>query len=245
MREVPSASWRVELDGDVLTEHEPERPFSGASMIKTPLAALLVADLAAGRRAWTDQVPVSEVMRAPGDGLLCGLALPRTVALDELLTLMIAVSDNTATNAVIECLGGLEAANARMREAGWSARVNRWIGAVSDEPLSRLSLADHQAALASVLAAGTGFERAFLVQQDRRALARPLRLEMPFAHKTGTIDRVRHDAGALLLDSGTLWIGCFTDGGPVEEHVDHPSCLAMAAAARDTLAALGLERCLV
>jgi hypothetical protein len=85
----------------------------------------------------------------------------------------------------------------------------------------------------------------FLYQQDRRSLARWLSLSASFAHKTGTVDRVRHDAGVLICDQVELWVGCFTDGGPTDEYVDHPSCLGMASAMRDTLRALGLTSSLV
>lgn len=261
MAAVPVASWQVRLNDEVLTEREPHRLFSGASMIKTPLAALFVEDLAAGCRAWDDKVAVTEEMRAPGDGLLRNLDLPRAVTLDKVLMLMIAVSDNTATNALIAAAGGLEAVNERMERAGWSSRVRRWIGGqhVVDDGedvagdrglpsaagLSWMSIADHQDALARIVALDERTTRAFLVQQDRRALARWVTDSAGLAHKTGTVDRVRHDAGVLLGEHGELWVACFTDGGPQDEFVDHPSCVAMGVAMRETVRALDLAQCLV
>jgi beta-lactamase class A len=255
------ASWQVRLADAVLTQEVPERVFSGASMIKTPLAALIAEDIASGQRHWGDPIEVEEPMRAPGDGLLSGMDLPRTLALDEAVTLMVAVSDNTATNAVIDTLGGLGSVNARMAHAGWSARILRTVGgrdvardverlaADPDLPtpagLSRMTLLDHQDALARLRAAGARAEAPFLYQQDRRSLARWLALSASFAHKTGTIDGVRHDAGVLICDQTELWVACFTDGGPADEYVDHPSSVAMASAMRDTLRALGLTSSLV
>jgi beta-lactamase class A len=258
---VPFASWQVRLGDAVLAQEAPERVFSGASMIKTPLAALIAEDIVSGRRDWSDRIEVQEDMRAPGDGLLTGMDLPRALALEEVVMLMVAVSDNTATNAVIDTLGGLGAANARAAQAGWSARIRRTSGGrdVADDAnqlaadpglptpagLSRVTLLDHQDALARLRAAGPRAVAPFLYQQDRRSLARWLSLAAPFAHKTGTVDRVRHDAGVLICDQVELWVACFTDGGPTDEYVDHPSCLAMASAMRDTLRALGLTSCLV
>jgi beta-lactamase class A len=258
---VPFASWQVRLDDAVLTQEAPDRVFSGASMIKTPLAALIAEDIVSGRRDWSDPVEVEEPMRAPGDGLLSGMDLPRTLALEEVVMLMVAVSDNTATNAVIDTLGGLRAVNAHMAQAGWSARIRRTSGgrAVADgadqlpaDPglptpagLSRMTLLDHQDALARLRAAGPRAVAPFLFQQDRRSLARWLSLAASFAHKTGTVDRVRHDAGVIICDQIELWVACFTDGGPTDEYVDHPSCLAMASAMRATLRALGLTSSLV
>jgi beta-lactamase class A len=258
---VPFASWQVRLGDEVLTQEAPERVFSGASMLKTPLAALISEDVVSGQRQWCDAVQVAEVLRAPGDGLLSGMKLPRTLALDEALMLMIAVSDNTATNAVIDALGGLDAVNARLAHAGWRARVRRSIGgrdvasdaeqfaAESDLPtpagFGRMTLLDHQDALAKVRAAGDRAASPFVYQQDRRSLARWLSPSAAFAHKTGTIDGVRHDAGVLIQDQAELWVACFTDGGSTDEYVDHPSCVAMASAMRDTLRGLGLTSCLV
>lgn len=254
---VPFASWQVRLDDLVLTEETPDRPFSGASMIKTALAALVADDVIAGHRTWRDAVWVAQVMLAPGDGLLSGMSLPRTIPLDEALTLMIAVSDNTATNALVETLGGLAAVDERMTSAGWSARLLRWVGSkrvlngaerVSADPrlptpcgLSRVSILDHQLALERIRTAGARVMAPFFYQQDRRSLARWVSGSARFAHKTGTIGNVRHDAGVLMSDLGELWVACFTDGGPSDEFVDHPSCLAMASAMRDTMQALGLD----
>jgi len=258
---VPFASWQVRLSDEVLTQEVPERVFSGASMIKTPLAALIAEDIVSGDRRWSDPVEVEEAMRAPGDGLLSGMDLLRTLALDEAVTLMIAVSDNTATNAVIDSLGGVGTVNARMAHAGWSAQILRSIGSrdvahhgeqFAVDPglptpagLRRATLLDHQDALARLRAAGVRAAAPFLYQQDRRSLARWLSLSASFAHKTGTIDGVRHDAGVLICDDTELWVACFTDGGPADEYVDHPSSVAMASAMRDTLRALGLTSSLV
>ena len=259
--DVPVCSWQVRLNDRVLTEHELDRRFSGASMIKTPIAAVVVDDVTAGHRSWRDDVVVTEEMRAPGDGLLRSLQLPRRVSLDVALTLMIAVSDNTATNALIDALGGLDVLNERMAAQGWSSRARRWIGGqrvangsegfIEDDGLpspaglSRISLVDHQSALARILASDDPIVRAFTVQQDRRALARWVSDDVCFAHKSGTIDGVRHDAGVLLGSHGELWVACFTDGGAEDEFVDHPSCVAMGAAMRGTLRVLGLGEYLV
>ncbi len=248
----------MRLGDELLTEREPRRLFSGASLIKTPIAALVAEDVAAGRRGWGDPVTVGQRMRAPGDGLLRSLELPRTIALDEALVLMVAVSDNSATNALVALLGGLQVVNERLRDAGWSSRMRRWIGGrdavATDLPAdsglasaagtSRVCIVDHQAALARILALDTRAARAFEAQQDRRALARELSSDARFAHKTATVDRVRHDAGVLLGEHGRLWVACLTDGGPPEEHVDHPACVAMGAAMAGTLRALGLDRLL-
>jgi hypothetical protein len=121
-----------------------------------------------------------------------------------------------------------------------SRPCSRLLGSIGSPvgEFSRVSVADHQDALGSIV--HPMIQAAFAAQQDRRALARLVEYYADFRHKTGTADRVRHDAGVLATPRGQLWVGCFTDGGPVSEYVDHPACVAMGTAMRDTLLALGL-----
>ena len=220
---VPHASWLVADGDDVLTAHEPDRMFSSGSMIKTFLLADALeeaADLAA-------PVVVGEALE--GDGVLRLFALPVTLPLRELLALMIAVSDNTATHAVIGALGGEETINARLAARGFASRVRPAPGT-----LGRTSAAEHHRVVRALPPAGIDL---LAEQQDRRALGRHLPHGTRFAHKTGTIDRVRHDGGVL----GTLHVHAFTDGGPLPEWTDHPACLGMGLAMAWTCMELGVD----
>jgi beta-lactamase class A len=231
------AAWEVRLGDQLLTARSPERFFNGASMIKTFLAALVAEDLADSRTLRDEVIKIPHQMAAEGDGLLRFAALPTSCTLEQLLMLMIAVSDNTATAAVAERLGGGDTVNTRLEERGWESRLWLYVGEGNGN-LSSVSVAEHQAALASI--SDPHIRAMFRAQQDKRSLARWLEFDAPFEHKTGTTERVRHDAGVLHTDLGDLWVGCFTDGGPDVEYVDHPACVAMGAAMRDTLKALEL-----
>jgi beta-lactamase class A len=231
------AAWELRLGPQVLTSSGRERLFSGASMVKTLLAALIDEDLRAGSLQLSRPVQVTESALVGDDGLLRFGQIPTMHRLADLVLLMISVSDNTATNTLIDFLGGPNAINARFGVRGWSSRLLGSIGPGVGE-FSRVSPADHQDALGSIL--HPLIVGAFAGQQDRRSLARLVEFYADFRHKTGTADRVRHDAGVLDTPRGHLWVACFTDGGPVSEYVDHPACVAMGSAMRDTLLALGL-----
>jgi beta-lactamase class A len=230
------AAWEVRLGDALLAAHDAERIFSGASMVKTLLAAVVAGDHLALAQAVVD---VSAA--ADGSGVLRFGEVPTTRSLGELLLLMVALSDNTATNAIIDLLGGVAAVNARFAERGWSARLHRYAGRfdAAGTPLAGLSITEHQAALALI-----GDRRPFLAQQDRSGLARWLHPEAPFAHKTGAFGPVRHDAGVLATARGELWVACFTDGGPAAEYLDHPAWVGMGAALRETLLLLELPELL-
>lgn len=233
-----TAAWQVKLGDELLTSRDPDRFFNGASMIKTFLAALVTEDLADAETLRDGVIEVPRELAAEGDGLLRFAQLPTTLTIDELVMLMIAVSDNTAMTAVVGQLGGVELVNTRLSERGWASRLWLYEGQ-GNGALSSVSLAEHQAALESIT--DPLIRATFRAQQDRRSLARWLQFDAPFEHKTGTTERVRHDAGVLHTAQGDLWVGCFTDGGPDAEYVDHPACVAIGAAMRDTLTALDLH----
>jgi beta-lactamase class A len=231
------AAWELRLGPQVLSTRDRDRLFSGASMVKTLLAALIDEDVRAGTLALGRPVQVPLGALVGDDGLLRFGQIPTMHRLADLLLLMVAVSDNTATNCLIDFLGGPNAISARFAARGWTSRLLGPIGPGVGE-FSHVCLADHQDALGSIR--HPQIAAAFAGQQDRRSLARLVEFYADFRHKTGTVDRVRHDAGVLDTPRGHLWVACFTDGGPVSEYVDHPACVAMGRAMRDTLLALGL-----
>lgn len=257
------AAWRVQLGEQVLADRTPDRKFSGASMVKTLIAAVVVQQATAGLLDLNEPVTVSGEMAAEGDGILRLVQLPAQRSLKDLVSLMIAVSDNTATNAIVAHLGGLDDVNAQFEKRGWTSRIRQWVGGrvkatdahewVSDAGypagLSVMTISDHQSALASIVRDPTPeallAQAAFRAQQDWRSLARWLHTDAEFLHKTGTIGHVRHDAGVLSTRRGPLWVACFTDGGPEPEFIDHPACVAMGHAMKETLELLDATEVLV
>ena len=219
---MPGASWLVTRGDAVLAAREPERMFRSASMIKTFLLAM-----ALDRGTLDEEVEVAE--RAEGDGVLKLLDLPVRRPLKELLSLMIAISDNTATRAVLRAVGGAGEVNAWLEGHAFESR---WHGA-PPWGLGATSAAEHERVVREMPPLGVGM---LLEQQDRRALARTLDEQERFAHKTGTIDHARHDGGVLLRDGEPpLYVHAFTDGGPTREWVDHPACVGMGIAMERTL----------
>jgi beta-lactamase class A len=263
---VPHASWRVADGATVLTAHRPERRFAAASMVKTFVLVAALEAVEEGELDLDRARPLPADLRCGGDGVLAGLALPDGLPLRDLLRLMIVVSDNTATNVVLEACGGLEAVNARIAAWGMATRVRSWVGGVrpgwSGAPdanadpglptpagLGVTSALEHAALLDDLLDGRRLDALAPLAvdllagQQDRRALARWIGPGARFAHKTGTVDGVRHDGGVLLLADGRLSVTAFTDGGPQAEWPDHPACVGMGLAMAWTAEVLGLDLC--
>jgi beta-lactamase class A len=238
---VPQASWLVSEGGRVLAAHEPGRWFSSASMIKTFVAAVACDALEPSL-----PLRVEAAHRTGGDGVLGTFEAEVELPARELVRLMLAISDNTATNVVLDALGGPAPVNARLEAWGYGSRIRgrvggggeRWEGELPiPVGLGMTSLAEHQ----RLLAARPDVVALLQEQQDRTMLARYVGVDVPFAHKTGAIDGVRHDAGVLRASGRELWVGCFTDGGAHEEWADHPALIAMGRALAGTAERLGID----
>ena len=89
-----------------------------ASTIKVPILIEVFRQVEAGTIALTDELTYTADRRTPGSGILRDLVPDITLTVENLATLMIIVSDNSATNMLID-LVGLERVNATMADLGF------------------------------------------------------------------------------------------------------------------------------
>ncbi len=82
-----------------------DQPVPTASVIKLGILYAALEQIRAGQAHFDDRLMLSHDDQVPGSGVLLFLDTPNTLTLKDALTLMIAVSDNTATNLVIDDLG--------------------------------------------------------------------------------------------------------------------------------------------
>lgn len=107
------------LDGsDLLAWRDDERA-PAASTIKVFLLVALLRRVAAGEASLDDEVVLDRGDQVTGSGVLKALQPGRSYTLRDLAMLMIIVSDNTATNLVLDAVG-LERFRASLSEHGWS-----------------------------------------------------------------------------------------------------------------------------
>jgi len=258
LAEVPA--WSLVLRGHgVEVDVRGGLAYSGASTIKTFLLEQASLAVATGSLSWDLLVTVTPEHVALGDGVLATWPLPVTLPLHALAQLMTALSDNTATNAVVDTLGGLEVVNDALAAAGCTSRMRRWVTGRYADPRcdswdsspslpSRAGLSvvvprEHAAVVDRLVTEPLhATARAMLEQQwHRDSLARPLVDETPFAHKTGCVSGVRHDGGVLLPGTpDALTVHCFTDGVERDELVDDVASAAMGRAMARTLGLVGL-----
>jgi beta-lactamase class A len=102
--------------GEVLGINE-HLPINAASTIKVPLLALLLKDGEDGRLDLDAPLPMDLKNRVPGSGVLKSLGNV-TMSLWDYAVLMTIISDNSATDMVIDAVG-VDRANAFFAEQGW------------------------------------------------------------------------------------------------------------------------------
>ena len=105
-------------EGEVLQLHS-DTVLYAASTIKIPILALLLKDSEAGYLDLYKPLPLSAHNRVGGSGVLKLLSHEVALSLYDYAVLMIVLSDNCATNQIIDVLG-IDRINAFLRDNGWA-----------------------------------------------------------------------------------------------------------------------------
>ena len=95
-----------------------DTPVVLASVFKIPVLVELARQVGAGQRSWTDRVRVPADRRTDGPTGLSVMCDDAELSLRDLAFWMMSVSDNTATDVIMEMLGGERAINGTMRDLG-------------------------------------------------------------------------------------------------------------------------------
>ena len=228
-------------------DHNAEEVFEAASVIKIAILTEAMAAVREGRVDLGERWTMSPESRADGSGILLLLDPGINPTWNDLLTLMIGPSDNTATNAWIERLGR-ENVNARMAEVGLprirllaqipsfstrGAEPSAWKDLRLGEVTPR-DVADwmERVARGSMLDSESSAKIFAFLDKDpsRLRTARRFPSRALWAGKTGSMRGVRNDAGILRTSKGRFVLVVMTDRSTSESTspADHPSVLAIA-----------------
>lgn len=208
-----SARRIVSGDQVVLDEH---KVFPSASVIKVPLMVEVMCQRDEGRLSLDETFRLREVDRVSGSGVLHSLSEGLALTLRDLTVLMIIVSDNTATNLVIDRLG-MDSVNERMRGLGLKTiTLARKMYDWEQQKLGRENLiTPHDMTLllariaeGAVSSRSTSEEMLDIMarQQYRDKIPLLLPENTKVANKTGSIPRVMNDAGVVFAPSGAYAI---------------------------------------
>ncbi|MBV6434228.1 MAG: hypothetical protein IANPNBLG_04473 [Bryobacteraceae bacterium] len=228
-----------------------------ASTIKLPIMVAVFGEAEAGRVHWTDETTLREEDKISGSGILREFSPGDRIPLVDLVHLMIVVSDNTATNLVLDrvpadtvnrymdqyglpdtrCLrkilgdrNQLKAANG-YSEAGRLERNKRYGIGVST-PREMVSLLERIERGQAVSPAASKEMIAILKRQHyTEGIGRRLG-DTPVASKSGALDALRSDVGIVYSKHGRIAMAITVDGMKrVDWSPDNPGHLTISAIA--------------
>ena len=231
-----------------------DEPMPTASLIKFPILIEVYQQASEGRVDLQQKVTLREEDKVPGSGILSEhFSAGTELTLYDVVRLMIAFSDNTATNLVIDRIG-LPATSQRMAafdcpNTQLHAKVFRRDTSIAPDRSRQFGLgsttANEMIRLWEKLSAGTlvnadasqrMLEHLYTCD-DRSKIARFLPASVRVAHKTGAVAQSRCDAGLVDAPAGAIAICVLTteneDRGWSDDNAADLFCGQVAKAAYD------------
>lgn len=195
-----------------------EDAYLAASVIKLPLYLHVLQECAAGNMSLEDRLTVTQDMKMPSCGALTLFSDAVEVDIGTLCRLMIALSDNTATNVLIRHCG-IDSVNKSLQSWGLDQTVLRRLlfdaeasgrgleNTVSPKEMGMLLERLYNGSFVSPEVSRMALETLQL-QQIGHKLDGKLQGECPIAHKTGEDEGLSNDVG--LVFAKEPFILCFT-----------------------------------
>lgn len=231
------------LDNGKTYELRADERVRTASTIKLAIMVEVFAEIAEGNLKWTDKFTLKN--RQGGSGILGEFTEGSEIDLKTLVNLMIVVSDNTATNLILDKVTS-DAVNARMEQLGFAnIRSLRKIGGggdarIASEGVNRLfgigvSTMREMARLLERLERGEIVSKqasaemiAILKrQQYTDGIGRGLLDTTQIASKSGALDRLRSDVGIIYTRRGRVVMAITVDEMPVVQYNEENPGLKM------------------
>ena len=187
-------------------EHNVNKRFSSASIIKLFILNELVAQVKRGDVSRNDFI-IFDQKKAVDGGMLHKFSSGATLRLEDLALFMLAVSDNTATNLLIDYLG-MDKINTSIKALGTKETI---LGRKMLDSAARLAGRDNFTCASDVAIVLNSFLKEdprvldmLSLQKNNYKLSSKLGfddfddLEPVFAHKTGELGGIEHDAGIFF-----------------------------------------------
>lgn len=209
-----------------------DRPVQTASVIKLPLFLQAFEQVKAGKIKLDDVIELNKANQVAGSGVLPFMDAGLKLTLKDTLTLMVILSDNTATNLSIDKVG-LKPTNQMLAEMGLkNTYFYKKVYVKASEPLpadfkqfglGKTTPREMAAVMEYIYTCKLGDPklcdqmRFILRNQQYRAMI-PRYIELPdtsedlsaIGDKIGALDAVRNDVAFVITPKGTLIISAFT-----------------------------------
>lgn len=235
-------------------DYESEEPLPTASLIKLPVMIEAYKQVEEGKQDLDALITLKTEDKVPGSGILTPhFSAGTKLSLRDAIRLMIAYSDNTATNLVLDQIG-LKSPNDRMEKLGYPetkihAKVFRRETSLAPDRSEKYGLgsttAKEMVSLLEQLQSGKlanedhtqAMIEHLLNCENTTRLPGLLPEGIEVAHKTGSVSRVRTDAGIIFSPSGPIAICVLTaenrDRRWSEDNAGHRLCSLVAKIAFD------------
>jgi beta-lactamase class A len=189
-----------------------EKRFAAASTIKFPLLVALFQEIDAGRIKLTDKLVMRRDLRVGEAGTMKYKPIGTKFSVLQTATLMMTISDNTATNMVLDRLGGAARVNQRFR--GWGLQNTAIQNLLPDIPGKNTTSSKDLVRLAALVS-----NKRLLSPNSRNQVLGIMRRVktntlLPagigkgatIAHKTGTLRFIIGDAGIIQMPNGKSYL---------------------------------------
>jgi len=216
-----------------------------ASTIKIAVMVEAFARVAEGKAKWTDELVLAKDKKVSGSGILQELDDGLHLTLRDGVNLMMLLSDNTATNLVLDVLTTDEV-NSRMESLGFKdIKILRKIGGGGDSQAGKdesnkkfglgfstpreMVLLLEKLDRGEIISPGASKEMLELMkrEQARYAIGRSL-WDVPMASKYGALDHLRSAIGIIYSKRGRIAMAITCDDVPeIDWSVDNPAYLLM------------------
>ena len=223
----------------------PDERVRTASTIKIAVMIEAFARVAEGKAKWTDEVVLTKEKKVSGSGILTELSDGLRLTLRDAVNLMMILSDNTATNLVLDVLT-TDAVNARMESLGFKQiKIMRKVGSGGESMAGKdpenkkyglgfatpreMVLVMEKLDRGEIISPAASKEMIELMkrEQGRNAIGRSL-WNVPMASKYGALDRLRSAIGILYTKKGRIAMAISCDDMPeIMWSVDNPAYLLM------------------
>lgn len=210
---------------DEMFEIRGHEPFPTASVIKVPILVEVFHQVHLGRLRLDDPLTMLEIDKKPGSGFLQYLSAPHRLTVADAALLMIAMSDNTATNLLIDKVG-IRQVGARMDTLGlprttlhskifdrtssiaMDSSVVYGVGVTTPVEMARLFAMLYRGEVVSPEASAQMVEM-LKKQFYRHGIPRYL-AGVEVANKTGSVSKSRSDCGIVYGGSRDYVLCVFT-----------------------------------
>lgn len=241
------------LDTGATYDLRGDEPVRTASTIKLALMVESFAEVAEGRAKWSERQILRDDDKVPGSGVLHEMSDGVWLPLRDLVNLMIVVSDNTATNLLIDRFTA-DAVNARMEKLGFKETrfmrkvrgdgtqlkpaqgfsaagrepVNEKFGLGRSSPHEMVRLME-MLEKGEVVSPQASKEMLEILKRQRFTEGIGRRVKLPVASKSGSLDALRSDVGIVYAKRGKIAIAITVDGmKEIDYSVDNIGTLLIA-----------------